>query len=129
MTPLLSDGNNFEFFIVPFLLSQCDGAKDSTSDFVVKSAMEKSFDAFRKILRDQNLDAYFRDSCFGQYLDLPEDNNARFQMKMVDVTVETTAEQHNITVDNLSTTSKDEDLRQSKPNSIAPDEEQLVYIE
>ncbi|PHT93092.1 hypothetical protein T459_00974 [Capsicum annuum] len=24
-----------------------------------------------------------RESCFGQYLDLPEDNNARFQMKMV----------------------------------------------
>ncbi|PHU14704.1 hypothetical protein BC332_15909 [Capsicum chinense] len=145
-------------------LPQCDGAKDLTSDFMVKSAMKKSFDAFRKILRDQNLDAYFRDSCFGQYLDLPEDNNARFQMKMVliskrdvipskwilypytpskvkgakrrrnflfkvDVTVETTAEQHNIIVDNLSTTSKDEDLRQSKPNSIAPDDEQLVYIE
>ena len=29
------------------------------------------------------MDAYFRDSCFGKYLDLPEDNNARFQMKMV----------------------------------------------
>ncbi|KAF3666538.1 putative glycerol-3-phosphate 2-O-acyltransferase 6-like [Capsicum annuum] len=45
--------------------------------------MGKSFDAFRKILREQNLDAYFRDSCFGQYLDLSEDNNARFRMKMV----------------------------------------------
>ncbi|PHU30665.1 hypothetical protein BC332_02758 [Capsicum chinense] len=62
---------------------QCDGAADLTGDFVVKSAMEKSFDAFRKILREQKLDAYFRDSCFGKYLDLPEDNNARFQMKMV----------------------------------------------
>ncbi|KAM3204457.1 hypothetical protein P3L10_027866 [Capsicum annuum] len=29
------------------------------------------------------IDAYFRDSCFGKYLDLSEDNNARFQMKMV----------------------------------------------
>ncbi|PHU20276.1 hypothetical protein BC332_11427 [Capsicum chinense] len=38
---------------------QCDGATDLTSDFVVK------------------------DSCFGNYLDLPEDNNAHFQMKMV----------------------------------------------
>ncbi|PHU00249.1 hypothetical protein BC332_30036 [Capsicum chinense] len=38
---------------------QCDGVTNLTSDLVVK------------------------ESCFGQYLDLPEDNNARFQMKMV----------------------------------------------
>ncbi|KAM3319615.1 hypothetical protein P3S67_006815 [Capsicum chacoense] len=62
---------------------QCDGAADLMDDFVVKSAMGKSFDAFRKILRGQKLDAYFRDSCFEKYLDLPEDNNTHFQMKMV----------------------------------------------
>ncbi|PHT63458.1 hypothetical protein T459_32682 [Capsicum annuum] len=62
---------------------QCDGATDLTGDLVVKSVVGKSFDAFRKILREQKLDSYFRESCFGQYLDLPEDNNARFQMKMV----------------------------------------------
>ncbi|KAF3684236.1 hypothetical protein FXO38_00399 [Capsicum annuum] len=62
---------------------QYDNAADLTGDFVVKSAMGKSFDAFRKILREKKLDAYFRDSCFGKYLNLPEDNNARFQMKMV----------------------------------------------
>ncbi|PHT97932.1 hypothetical protein BC332_33138 [Capsicum chinense] len=62
---------------------QCDGAANLTGDFVIKSAMGKSFDAFRKILQEQKLDAYFRDSCFGKYLDLPEDNNAHFQMKMV----------------------------------------------
>ncbi|PHU20901.1 hypothetical protein BC332_12052 [Capsicum chinense] len=62
---------------------QCDGVADLTSDFMVKSAMGKSFDAFRKILREQKLNAYFRDSCFGKYLDLPKDNNARFQIKMV----------------------------------------------
>ncbi|KAF3623161.1 putative glycerol-3-phosphate 2-O-acyltransferase 6-like [Capsicum annuum] len=62
---------------------QCDGAADLMGDFVVKSAMEKSFNAFRKILQEQKLDAYFRDNCFGKYLDLLEDNNARFQMKMV----------------------------------------------
>ncbi|PHT97573.1 hypothetical protein BC332_33502 [Capsicum chinense] len=61
----------------------CDGAADLTGDFVVKSAKGKSFDAFRKILREQKLDAYFRDICFGKYLDLPEDNKTRFQMKMV----------------------------------------------
>ncbi|PHU01147.1 hypothetical protein BC332_30934 [Capsicum chinense] len=38
---------------------QCDGAADLIGDFMVK------------------------DRCFGKYLDLPEDNNARFQMKMV----------------------------------------------
>ncbi|KAM3306856.1 hypothetical protein P3S67_013727 [Capsicum chacoense] len=62
---------------------QYDGATDLMSDFVVKSAMGKSFDAFKKILREQKLDAYFRDSCFEKYLDLLEDNNACFQMKMV----------------------------------------------
>ncbi|KAF3656910.1 hypothetical protein FXO37_15240 [Capsicum annuum] len=62
---------------------QYDGAADLTGDFMVKSAMGKSFNAFKKILQEQKLDAYFRDSCFGQYLDLPEDNNAHFQMKIV----------------------------------------------
>ncbi|KAM3284659.1 hypothetical protein P3S67_023458 [Capsicum chacoense] len=38
---------------------QCDGAADLMGDFMVK------------------------DNCFGKYLDLSEDNNARFQMKMV----------------------------------------------
>ncbi|PHU30325.1 hypothetical protein BC332_02418 [Capsicum chinense] len=47
--------------------------------------MGKSFDAFRKILQEQKLDFYFRESYFGKYLDLSEDNNARVQMKMVQV--------------------------------------------
>ncbi|PHT75651.1 hypothetical protein T459_19173 [Capsicum annuum] len=88
---------------------QCDGPTDLTGDLVVK------------------------ESCFGQYLDLSEDNNARFQMKMVydllkhgqsviylylalailafqvDVTVEPTIEKYNIIVDNPSTASKDEE--------------------
>ncbi|PHU15510.1 hypothetical protein BC332_16715 [Capsicum chinense] len=62
---------------------QCDSAADLMGDFVVKSTMGKSFDTFIKILREQKLDAYFRDNCFWKYLDLPKDNNARFQMKMV----------------------------------------------
>ncbi|KAF3628495.1 hypothetical protein T459_01103 [Capsicum annuum] len=61
----------------------CDSATDLMGDLVVKLVMEKSFDAFRKILREQKLDSYFRESYFGQYLDLPEENNARLQMKMV----------------------------------------------
>ncbi|KAF3655656.1 hypothetical protein FXO37_15827 [Capsicum annuum] len=39
---------------------QCDGVTELMDDFV------------------------FKDICFGKYLDLPEDNNAHFQMKMVD---------------------------------------------
>ncbi|KAM3288999.1 hypothetical protein P3S67_017286 [Capsicum chacoense] len=62
---------------------QCDGATELTGDLVVKLVMEKSFDAFRKILREQKLDSYFRKSCFEKYLNLQKDNNARFQMKMV----------------------------------------------
>ncbi|PHT76788.1 hypothetical protein T459_20310 [Capsicum annuum] len=61
---------------------QCDGAIDLTGG-VIKSIMEKSFDAFRKILQEQKLDSYFRESYFGKYLNFPEDNNALFQMKMV----------------------------------------------
>ncbi|PHU00862.1 hypothetical protein BC332_30649 [Capsicum chinense] len=64
-------------------IEQCNGATDLTGDLVVKSVMGKSFDAFRKILREQKLDSYFRKSYFGQYLDLSEDNNARFQIKIV----------------------------------------------
>ncbi|PHU05444.1 hypothetical protein BC332_26266 [Capsicum chinense] len=62
---------------------QCYGAINLMDDFVVKLALKKSFDAFRKILCEQKLDAYFRDNCFGKYLALVEDNNALFQMKMV----------------------------------------------
>ncbi|PHU21635.1 hypothetical protein BC332_06742 [Capsicum chinense] len=79
---------------------QCDGATNFTGDLVVKK------------------------SCFGKYLDLSEENNARFQMKMVydllkrefmyenkdkmdKVDVTATAEEHNITVDYPSTASKD----------------------
>ncbi|PHU04810.1 hypothetical protein BC332_25632 [Capsicum chinense] len=62
---------------------QCIGATNLTGDLVVKSVMGKSFKAFRKILREQKMDSYFRESCFGQYLNFLEDNNTRFQMKMV----------------------------------------------
>ncbi|KAF3651949.1 putative glycerol-3-phosphate 2-O-acyltransferase 6-like [Capsicum annuum] len=62
---------------------QCDGASDLMGDFMVKSSMGKYFDTFEKILQEQKLDAHFRDSCFEKYLDLPEDNNACFQIKIV----------------------------------------------
>ncbi|PHT38338.1 hypothetical protein CQW23_21911 [Capsicum baccatum] len=66
---------------------QCDGATDLIDDFMVKSSIGKLFDAFRKILREQKLD--------------------------VDLTVEATTEEHNITVDNPSTASKEEEKVES----------------
>ncbi|PHU30056.1 hypothetical protein BC332_02149 [Capsicum chinense] len=157
---------------------QCNGATYLTVYLMVNSDMGKSFDAFRKIHREQKLDSYFRESCFGQYLDLSKDNNARFQIKMAkhdglinatnaltaltisvkkltskkgvipskrisypdtpseikaakrrrkdnskassnikkNVTVEATAEEHNIIVDNPSTASKEEE--KVEPDSL-----------
>ncbi|PHU04021.1 hypothetical protein BC332_24843 [Capsicum chinense] len=79
---------------------QCEGATDFTGDLVVK------------------------ENCFGQYLDLSEDNNAYFQMKMVDVTA--TAEEHNITVDNPSTASKYEE--KVEPPEVSRNEGCLINI-
>ncbi|XP_059284810.1 uncharacterized protein LOC132038105 [Lycium ferocissimum] len=56
---------------------------DLTVDLTVKSGMGKNFDMFRLILKKQGLEDFFRKSCFGVYLDLPEETGARFQMKMV----------------------------------------------
>ncbi|KAH0777779.1 hypothetical protein KY290_009190 [Solanum tuberosum] len=54
-----------------------------TGDFVVKSAMGAKFDAFRMILMNEKLENFFKSSYFEYFLDLPEANNARFQMSMV----------------------------------------------
>ncbi|XP_059279558.1 uncharacterized protein LOC132033568 [Lycium ferocissimum] len=55
---------------------------DLSGDIVVKSSMGKGFDKFRGILRQQGLENFFRASCFGLYLDLPQETGARFQMIM-----------------------------------------------
>ncbi|PHT66028.1 hypothetical protein T459_30453 [Capsicum annuum] len=145
---------------------QYDGATDLTGDLMVKSVMGKSFDAFRKILREQKLDSisgkaalvlettshydYDHNGCIDfatssecsackcqdckakydgvisainaliasvkemtskrgvipskaiSYLDTP------LEIKVY-VTVEATDEEHNITVDNPSTASKEEE--------------------
>ncbi|KAH0737467.1 hypothetical protein KY290_036172 [Solanum tuberosum] len=60
-----------------------DDPTNLTGDFVVKSAMGAKFDAFRTILMNEKLEDFFKSSCFGYFLDLPEANNARFQMSMV----------------------------------------------
>ncbi|KAH0711880.1 hypothetical protein KY289_007839 [Solanum tuberosum] len=53
---------------------------DATGDRITRS---KSFDSFKLTLKANDLEDFFRNSCFGQYLDLLEENNARFQMTMV----------------------------------------------
>ncbi|KAH0659056.1 hypothetical protein KY285_027605 [Solanum tuberosum] len=60
-----------------------DDPTNLTGDFVVKSAMGAKVDAFRTLLMNEKLDDFFKSSCFGYFLDLPEANNARFQMSMV----------------------------------------------
>ncbi|KAG5627958.1 hypothetical protein H5410_013176 [Solanum commersonii] len=60
-----------------------DDPTNLTGDFVVKLAMGAKFDAFRTILMNEKLEDFFKSSCFGYFLDLPEANNARFQMSMV----------------------------------------------
>ncbi|KAG5621031.1 hypothetical protein H5410_006249 [Solanum commersonii] len=53
---------------------------NATGDSIMRSAMGKSFDTFRITLKQNGLEDFFRNSCFGHFLDLPKNNNARFQM-------------------------------------------------
>ncbi|KAK4737379.1 hypothetical protein R3W88_001076 [Solanum pinnatisectum] len=50
---------------------------------LMRSAMGKPFDTFRVTLKQNGLEDFFRNSCFGHFLDLLQNNNARFQMTMV----------------------------------------------
>ncbi|KAG5621015.1 hypothetical protein H5410_006233 [Solanum commersonii] len=45
--------------------------------------MGKPFNTFRITLKQNGLEDFFWNSCFGHFLDLPKNNNARFQMTMV----------------------------------------------
>ncbi|KAH0780871.1 hypothetical protein KY290_000469 [Solanum tuberosum] len=56
---------------------------NATGDSIMRSAMGKPFDTFMITLKQNGLEDFFRNSCFGHFLDLPENNNARFQMTMV----------------------------------------------
>ncbi|KAG5594732.1 hypothetical protein H5410_035964 [Solanum commersonii] len=56
---------------------------NATGDSIMRSAIGKSFDTFRITLKQNGLEFFFRNSCLGHFLDLPESNNARFQMTMV----------------------------------------------
>ncbi|KAG5630879.1 hypothetical protein H5410_002596 [Solanum commersonii] len=56
---------------------------NATGDSIMRSTMGKPFDTFRITLKKNGLEDFFRNSCFGHFLDLLENNNARFQMTMV----------------------------------------------
>ncbi|KAK4364197.1 hypothetical protein RND71_015555 [Anisodus tanguticus] len=60
-----------------------DVYNDLTGDIVVKSGMSRSFDKFRVILQEQELENFFRASFFGFYLDFPGEIGVRFQITMV----------------------------------------------
>ncbi|PHU22000.1 hypothetical protein BC332_07107 [Capsicum chinense] len=90
--------NNFEFFVVPFPFSQAWAFEAIP---YLRQQVNYQEDVFRpRILR---------------WLSAKTDKNAKFldlfnpSKEAVDVTVEATAEEHNITVDNPSTASKEEE--------------------
>ncbi|KAH0716738.1 hypothetical protein KY290_013004 [Solanum tuberosum] len=56
---------------------------NATGDSIMRSAMRKPFDTFKITLKKNGLEDFLWNSCFGHFLDLPENNNARFQMTMV----------------------------------------------
>ncbi|KAH0652859.1 hypothetical protein KY289_030537 [Solanum tuberosum] len=56
---------------------------NATGDSIMRLAMGKPFDTFRITLKQNGLEDFFWNSCFGHFLDLPENNNAHFQMTMV----------------------------------------------
>ncbi|KAG5610912.1 hypothetical protein H5410_022193 [Solanum commersonii] len=49
---------------------------NATGDSIMRSPMEKPFDSFRIMLKQKGLEDFFRNSYFGHFLDLPENNNA-----------------------------------------------------
>ncbi|KAH0644493.1 hypothetical protein KY284_032377, partial [Solanum tuberosum] len=56
---------------------------NATGDSIMRSTMGKLFDTFRIMLKQKGLKDFFRNSCFGHFLDLLKKNIARFQMTMV----------------------------------------------
>ncbi|PHU25268.1 hypothetical protein BC332_03600 [Capsicum chinense] len=110
------------------------GAEDNEhgeEEYIKRDDPNANSPSTKDLVKTFSIDRYpmrMKESCFGKYLDLMEDNNARFQVKMiydllkrrftyenkdkmdeVDVTVEATAEENNITVDNPSTAFKKEE--------------------
>ncbi|KAF3649712.1 hypothetical protein FXO38_17526 [Capsicum annuum] len=60
-----------------------DDRAEPTGDLVIKCQLGKPFDEFRKTMKNENIDGLFKKSCFGYFLELPEDHTAHFQMSIV----------------------------------------------
>ena len=56
---------------------------DANGDSIIRSVLERPFVKFRYILNKNQLEEFFRNSCFGHFLDLPIDSLSRFQMTIV----------------------------------------------
>ncbi|KAF3665880.1 hypothetical protein FXO37_10843 [Capsicum annuum] len=59
-----------------------DNPAELTGELVHKCQLGKIFHHFRNIMKNENIDGLFKRSCFGRFLELPEDYSACFQMKM-----------------------------------------------
>ena len=55
----------------------------ANGDSIIRSVRERPFVKFRYILNKNQLEEFFRNSCFGHFLDLPIDPLSRFQMTIV----------------------------------------------
>ena len=56
---------------------------DTNGDNIIRSVLGRPFVKFRDILTRNRLEDFFRNSCFGHFLDLPIDPLSRFQMTIV----------------------------------------------
>ncbi|PHU10620.1 hypothetical protein BC332_22480 [Capsicum chinense] len=60
--------------------------KHGEEEYFKRDDADANSPSTKELVKDFSIDHYpvrMQDSCFEKYLDLPEDNNARFQMKMV----------------------------------------------
>ncbi|MCE3049784.1 hypothetical protein HAX54_045777 [Datura stramonium] len=79
-TEIVVQNIRFENYNLKMLM---DVHEELEGDIVVRSSMGRGFTEFRKLLRENNLVKFFKSSCFGKFLDLPDDTTPRFQMTMV----------------------------------------------
>ena len=56
---------------------------DVNGDSIIRSVLGRPFVKFREILKRNQLEDFFRNSCFDHFLDLPNDLLPRFQMTIV----------------------------------------------
>ncbi|KAF3636622.1 hypothetical protein FXO37_25362 [Capsicum annuum] len=60
-----------------------EGGGQGSIDDERKMKLRKPFDDFRKTMKNETIDEFFKKSCFGHFLKLPKDHIAYFQMSMV----------------------------------------------